>query len=234
MRKLLLISLSFYCLTSSGFLLAQSTKSGTEHIKMELDPMIANWLKTIDFKKITIPEMSKDCKETDYFTIEKDAKTIRYKSEPQELPGTSDKVSSKKWLCNNFKLEVGDLPNDRVAKIDSFTWNTEALEHIQQSGQEDSEQHASAEISELKLTISMLDIDDWQSWFKESSSIEDKRKNEKSGKLTFLGPDLGDTLITISFSQIGIISLEQEAIEPDNDNVARFTVELYAEQTKLD
>ena len=234
MRKLLLISFSLYCLTTSGFLLAQSTTSGTEHMKMELDPMIANWLKTIEFKEITIPEMSKDCKETGYFTIERDAKTIRYKSEPRELPGTSDKVSSKKWLCNNFKLEVGGLPSERVAKIDSFTWNTEAIGQPRQSGQEDLAQHTSVEISELKLTISMLDIDDWQNWHEESSNIQDKQKNEKSGKLTFLNPGLDDTLMTISFGQIGIISLEQEAIELNNDNVERFTVELYAEQIKLE
>ena len=28
----------------------------------------------------------------------------------------------KAWLCSNFRVEIGDLPCNRVATVDSFTW----------------------------------------------------------------------------------------------------------------
>ncbi len=51
--------------------------------------------------------------------------------------------------------------------------------------------------------------------------------------LTILGPDLEEELMTINFSHVGLLSLEQNKVEANKEEVARFTVELYCEEVAI-
>jgi hypothetical protein len=132
-------------------------------------------------------------------------------------------------------LEIGDLPCDRVAKIESFSWEQKVIKSEVGQLREDQKEPALLKIPNLKLTISMEDLDPWRDWFKDyirDGEINDEA--EKSGQLTFLGLDMQEELATISLVHVGIISLEQEAVEANKNAVARFDVELYVEEVSFD
>lgn len=65
-------------------------------------------------------------------------------------------------------------------------------------------------------------------------SVEEACATVTGGSLDFLGPDMQEELASITFDHIGIISMEQEAVEANAEGIARFTVELYAEEMSFD
>ncbi len=81
----------------------------------------------------------------------------------------------------------------------------------------------------------MADYWPWQDWFK-SFVVDGKRteKDEKEGILSFLGPDHSEILASISFTHMGILSLEPEAVDASPEETARFSVELYCEEMFFD
>lgn len=185
-------------------------------------------------KKVTLPACDGGNKEPGYFTIELDPERIRYeKGDGNEVKG-DENANTKKWLCSNFRFEIDGLPGDKIAKIDSMSWEQTVVKDEVGLFREPTKHAASLKVPNIKLTISMADIDEWAKWhydFVVMGNCSDDR--EKSAALTFLAPDLKEELCTIDFSHVGIISLEQAAVEANKEEVARFTVELYAEEMTI-
>ena len=185
-------------------------------------------------KKVTVPSLDGSNKDPGYFTVELDPVAIRYEPGKGTIEG-NEKVGSKKWLCSNFRLDIDGLPCKRVAKIDSFTWEQKIVPDEIGDEREYQKEPSSLTIPNLKLTISMADYEPWYAWFR-SFVIDGKCTNsdEKTGTLVFLGPDLQEELGTITFMNLGLISMEQEAMEANADKIARFVVELYCESMFFD
>jgi hypothetical protein len=185
--------------------------------------------------EVTIPALDGSNKDAGYFTIKLDPRIIRYeKGDGSKIKG-DENLGSKKWLCSNFKLDIDGLPCNRVAKIDSIKWTQKIVKDEVGAFREPFKEPAALECSNLKLTISMADLDPWADWHK-SFVIDGKctDSDEKTGSLTLLGPDLQEELMTINFEHLGIMSLEQEGVEANKEDVARFTVELYCERIIID
>jgi phage tail-like protein len=185
--------------------------------------------------KVTVPACEGASKDASYFTIELVPETIRYeKGDGSKIQG-QENVNSKKWLASNYRLEIDGLPCERVAKIDSFSWEQKvALDQVGQF-REAKKEPAALTVPNIKLTISMADYWPWYEWFDNfvlKGQCTDA--DEKKGALTFLAPNLTDELMTISFDHLGIISIDQEAVDANTENIARFVVELYCEQMFID
>ena len=186
-------------------------------------------------KKVTVPTCDGKDKNPGYFTIEIDPTTIRYeKGDGSEIKG-EENANAKKWLCSNFRFELGTLPCDRVAKVDSFNWEQKIVKDEVGMFREAMKEPASLEVSNLKLSISLADLDPWAEWHK-TFVIDGKCTDgdELTGSLTFLGPDLEEELATITFKHVGIISLEQQGVEANKEDIARFDVELYVEEVAFE
>ena len=80
----------------------------------------------------------------------------------------------------------------------------------------------------------MTDAKSWLDWFDNfavnSNSADDAELN---GRLTWLGPDMEEELGSLDFLGMGIIKLSLGELQANKENVARFKVELYVEQMKL-
>lgn len=188
-------------------------------------------------KKVTIPACDGSNKEPGYFTVELDPERIRYeKGDGSEIKG-DENANTKKWLCSNFRFEVSGLEEEckRISKIDSLAWEQKVVKDEVGAFREPTKHAAALTVPNIKLTISMADVEKWAQWH-QSFVIEGKCSDgdEKTASLTFLGPDLQEELCTINFAHVGIISLEQEGVEANKEDVARFTVELYAEEMTID
>ena len=88
----------------------------------------------------------------------------------------------------------------------------------------------------LKLTISMADVEAWEDWH-QSFVIDGKRSDdddELTGSITFLDPSLTKELAEIQLLHVGLISLDTTGPEANQEEVPRFTVELYVEEMKFE
>ncbi len=184
--------------------------------------------------EVTVPTLDGSSKEPAYMSVTLEPETIRYRKGDGAQITPKIAPATKKWLTSNFRLELGDLPCSRVAKIESFTWKQSLCKDEVGMFREPQKTPAKVEVPNLKLTISMADIEDWQQWHRTFViGGQCAEEDELTGAITFLGPNMEDELAIIELHNVGIISLEQAQSEANKEEVARFEVELYVEQMKF-
>ncbi len=181
--------------------------------------------------EVTIPTLDGSSKDPAYMTIKTEPSKIFYRPGDGSTVGAKSPTKTKKWLSSNFRITLGDLPCTRVAKVDSFTWKQGVIKDEVELFRELTRITSKAVVPNLKLTISMADIEPWMDWHK-SFVIDGMSSDseELGGSIEFLGPDLITELATIDLSHVGIISIETDRAEANKEEVARFEVELYVEQ----
>lgn len=210
------------------------TKNG-EVIAADFDykAMAVRELMDMHIAEITVPTLDGSSKDAAYWTLKVDPERIRYSKGGGQVIQGEVNTATKKWLCSNFRITIGDLPCTRVAKVDSFTWKQSVVKDEVGQFREYTKHAAKVEVPNLKLTISMADWDAWSEWHK-SFVIDGKcaDSDELTGSIVFMGPDLQEELGSIELDHIGIISMQQVSVTANEDKVARFEVELYIESMK--
>ncbi|ACY16159.1 phage tail protein [Haliangium ochraceum] len=188
-------------------------------------------------KKVTLPAFEGSNKEPVYLDVEIDPEIIRYEPAGGEDIKGDENPNTKKALCSNFRFEVSGLEESckRISKVDSLAWEQKVVKDEVGAFREPTKHAAALTVPNIKLSISMADIGPWADWHK-SFVIDGKctDSDEKTASLVLLGPDLNEELVRINFNHVGIISLEQDGLEANSENVARFSVELYAEEMVID
>ena len=118
----------------------------------------------------------------------------------------------KQWLQSNFRVEIGDLPCKRVARVDACTWTCAP--------------DGTVTVPDVRLVISRADLAPWDEaarrWFIDG---EHRDKHEMSGRITLLAPDLKDALATIELGHVGLRRFSHDKVGD-----GAFAVVLYAEK----
>ena len=185
--------------------------------------------------EVGLPAMDGSSKDPCKLTLKGQPVLYRYRPvDGSKLTAGSD-VSAKQWLASNFRLELGDLPCEKVSKVDALTWKQGTTKDEVGVFREPTILPTKVEVSNITLTISTADLEPWMEWHK-SFVIDGKctDADELSGSLTYLAPDLTDEFGRVAFFNVGIISLRQEPAEMNKDTISRFTVELYCEKMAIE
>ena len=183
--------------------------------------------------EITIPAADAASKEPGFLTVKLLPEVLRAKAGSR----AATKVSASKakaWLPANFKLEIDGLDCKKVTKIDALSFKVRVAEDQVRERRLATKEPTSAETPNLRITLPESASQTWTAWFddfvvKGLSGDE----NEKSGKLSFLGPDLKSTLAEVRFFNLGIFRLEPEPKAVETETLARIRAELYCERMEL-
>ncbi|MEE9133459.1 MAG: phage tail protein, partial [Gemmatimonadota bacterium] len=161
------MSAGFYDWIRASFDKGHVSKTG-EFIACDFDYKAMSAREFIDahISEVTIPALDGSSKEPAYMTLKLDPERIRYKPGDGSVVQAKVAPPTKKWLCSNFRLELGDLPCSRVAKIDSFTLKLGVIKDEVGQFREATKHPAKVEVPNLKVTISQADIKPWQEWHK--------------------------------------------------------------------
>ncbi len=220
----------------AAFDMGHVKKSGEVHaLDFDMNSKSIRQFRDTQITEVTLPACDGSSKDPAYMTI---------KMKPEEIiytPGTGSQVTgkiapaTKKWLCSNFRFELGDLPTSRVAKVDSFTWKLAIAKDEVGQFRIPTLHACKVEVPNLKVTMSMADSKLWEDWHRsfliDGNCGEDA---ELSGSITYLAPDLKEELGRIDLMNVGILSMQTADSEANKEEVARFTVELYVEQMKFE
>ena len=182
--------------------------------------------------EVTVPKLDGSSKDPGALTV----KITPYISALKKGGGETVKAPASKaqklWLPSNFRLEIGGLECKRVAKIDAFTIK-QSLEDIGEV-REYQKVPGKIEYPNLKLSIAQADLDSWLAWYENFLvKAQNADSDEKDGTLTFLASNLKDEIGRIELKRIGLVRLTPFLREANADAVARFEVELYVEEMKL-
>ena len=180
---------------------------------------------------VTVPKLSGDSKDAAYFDIEWECEQVRWaKGGGEDIRGKIGPIQ-KAWLCSNFKVEIGSLPCNRVASVDSFTWKCAVTADQIGIFREPTKHPAKVTVPDIKLAISYADHDAWaqaaKKWFVDGHHLE---SDEMNGRIVFLGPDMKEELGEIELHNVGFKSFKEDDLEANSEKVKRFNPELYVEK----
>jgi hypothetical protein len=226
----------FYEWIRAAFDIAHISKNGEIHAcEFDGNSRTIREFRDAHISEVTIPALDGSSKEPAYMTVKLSPEEIRYR------PGTGGQIAGeigrtrRKWRCSNFRFELGDLPCERVSRIDSFTWKMGVIKDEVGAFRIPTKHPARVEIPNLKVTVSMADAKPWEDWHRsfviEGNCGEDA---ELDGAITFLGPDPSEELCRIDLLNVGIISLDPWGQGADKEEVSRFNAELYVEAMKFE
>jgi len=186
---------------------------------------------------VTVPKLDGSSKDAAYFDIEFDPEQVRWSPAKNErIDNAKLGAKQKAWLCSNFKVKIGDLPCQRVASVDSFTWKCSVAPDQVGMFREPTKHPAKVTVPDIKLSISMADHAPWaeraKKWFVDGHHLE---SDELEGEIMFLGPDMDDKkpLGSIELKNIGFKKFSKDDFEANSEKIARFSVELYVEKMEF-
>jgi hypothetical protein len=183
---------------------------------------------------VTCPKLDGGSKDAAYFDIEFEAEQVRWsKGGGEDIRGKIG-PKQKAWLCSNFRVEIGNLPCNRVATVDSFTWKCAVAPDQIGIVREPTKHPAKVVVPDLKLTISHADHDAWaqaaKKWFVDGHHREE---HEMTGRIVFLDPNMQAELGEIELLNVGFKKFHDEDAEANSEKIKRFVVELYVEKMKF-
>jgi hypothetical protein len=180
---------------------------------------------------VTVPKLDGSSKDAAYFDIEFEAEQVRWsKGGGEDIRG---KIGPKQkgWLCSNFRFELGALPCNRVATIDSFTWKCSVAADQIGIFREPTKHPAKVTVPDLKVSVSHADHGPWadaaKKWFVDGHHLE---SDEMTGRIVFLGPDMKTELGEVELLNVGFKKFSDEDAEANSEKIKRFNVELYVEK----
>ena len=181
-----------------------------------------------------IPACDGSSKEPAYLTVKYAPEYTRYVKASGKASGELGKSEQKLWLPQNFKLTIDGLDCTKVAKIDAFTVKQTAVTDDIGDARDYLKEPGKLEIPNLKITLSEVTA---QTWYDYHENFVIKGNNdegaEKGGTLEFLSPNRQDTLLTITFMNLGIFKITTDKSEANADQVKRVSAEFYCEQMTL-
>jgi hypothetical protein len=184
--------------------------------------------------EVTVPKLDGSSKDAAYFDITFEPERVRWSKGGQEDIRSNIGVKQKAWLCSNFRFELGGLPCNRVASIDSFTWKCAIAADQIGIHREPTKHPAKVTVPDLKVAISMADhqawADDARKWFIDGNHEDG---NEYTGRIVFLGPDMKKELGDITLTHVGFKKFSKDDLEANSEKIARFQVELYVEKMEF-
>jgi hypothetical protein len=183
---------------------------------------------------VTVPKLDGGSKDAAYFDIEFEAEQVRWsKGGGEDIRGKIG-PKQKAWLCSNFRVEIGNLPCNRVATVDSFTWKCAVAPDQIGIHREHTKHPAKVTVPDLKLTISHGDHDAWaqaaKKWFVDGHHLEG---DEMTGRIVFLDPNMQTELGEVELLNVGFKKFSDEDAEANSEKIKRFVVELYVEKMKF-
>ena len=181
--------------------------------------------------EVTVPKLDGSSKDAAYFDLGFEAEQVRWaKGGGEDIRGKIG-PKQKAWLCSNFRFELGGLPCNRVATIDSFTWKCAVAADMVGIFVENTKHPAKVTVPDLKISVSYADHQAWadaaKKWFIDGERLE---SHEMQGSITFLGPDMKQELGRIDLMNVGFKKFSDDDAEANSEKIKRFNVELYVEK----
>lgn len=184
--------------------------------------------------EVGIPKWDGGSKDAAYFTIGFKPERVRHVPGDGSDIGTKIGPKQKAFLCSNFRLELGDLPCERVSTIDAMTLKCSVVADDVGIHRESTLHPAAVAVPDMKVTWSYADFDKLNkaayAWFVEGQHLEG---NEMTGRIVLLGPDMKKELGEIALQGVGWKSFKTDDMEGNSDKIKRCTGEFYIEKMEI-
>jgi hypothetical protein len=190
--------------------------------------------------EFTLPALDGSSKDAGSFTIKLAPEMVRLGKGGGGASAGKGEIGdkAKAWLTSNFRIEIDNLPANRVARVESLTVRNGAAASSGETAARDGIKRVAGplDLPLIRLSLSAADAPAWQTWF-DDFVIQGKNDaaHEKNGAIVLLAPDLKTELLRFNLYNIGIARFAPEPRDAAAaaETVARYRAELYFERIEL-
>jgi hypothetical protein len=184
--------------------------------------------------EITIPKMDGGSKDAAFFSISAKPERVRHvKAGGQDIRAKIG-PAQKAFLCSNFRLEIGNLPCNRVKSVDSMVFKCSVVPDDVGIFRESTLHPAAVVCPNMKVTWSYADFEELNKaaheWFVAGKHLEG---DEMEGRLVFLDPNMKDEIAELTMHNIGWVSWKGEDLEGGSEKVKTCQAEFYYERAEF-
>ena len=180
---------------------------------------------------VSTPKFDGSDKNPAYFTVGFKPELVRH------VPGDGKDIrakigpAQKAHLCSNFRLELGDLPCNRVASVDAMELKCSVVEDSVGIFRENTIHPAAVAVPDLKVVWSYADFTAIEKkaydWFVMGHHLEG---NEMTGRIVLLDPNMKDEIGEITLEGVGWKEFKSDDREGASDKILRCTGTFYVEK----
>lgn len=180
---------------------------------------------------VSTPKFDGSDKNPAYFTVGFKPERVRH------VPGDNKDIrakigpAQKAHLCSNFRLELGDLPCNRVASVDAMELKCSVVADDIGIFRESTIHPAAVSVPDLKVVWSYADFTEIEKkakkWFVDGEHLEG---NEMTGRIVLLDPNMKDEVAEITLEGVGWKEFKSDDREGASDKILRCTGTFYVEK----
>lgn len=199
----------------NGSVLTGETKGGAD------ERVFMNGMLT----ELSLPALDASSREAGYLTLRITPERVVSKKGTMP-PGGGEAAKARGWMTSNFRVEIGDLPGNRVSRVEPITLKRTVAGDQVGVLREPTKLPVKVEFSNVVLTIPEADAAPWAAWH-DSFLLQGNHKDsdEKSGAIVLLGPDSKSEVARVTLTGCGMVRMA-----PVTGGAPRRQVELYCEQ----
>lgn len=200
-------------------------------------PLRAVVLNKAYISEVVFPKLDRTSKESAYLSIkiatdEEIVRKIPGRTTYQPITIASTKNSDtanvpKKWSVSNFRIKIGDLPCDRVSKVDSVTWKQSNSKDEVGSFRQPKTEQTRTGTQNINITLPMKDWNAWENWM--NSSLLAKKEIKKAS-ISVMSPD-GSEGYMLNFHDVTIVALSVSETGQNLEDIKTFEVKLHYNET---
>ena len=189
------------------------------------------------FTELGLPACDGSSKDPGIITIKWLPEISRTLSGSGKLEDQEVAAGQKQWIQSNFRLTVDGMNEGckRVSKVDAITFKQETTRDSVGHLREYDLLATKSSVSDGSATFSEVDAADWLKWYQDfiidGKTAEDV--GEKTGSLEYLTPDLKKTSLTVTFKNMGLLSLSVPKDEKGDAKARSLTAKWYMETIEL-
>lgn len=146
-------------------------------------------------------------------------------------------AKQKQFLPSNFRLRIDRLDDAcaRVSKIDALNWVLTTQETDTGTQRDTNRKPGALTVPDLVVTVADANADPFYQWYDEFVVRGGGNDGaERKGTLEYLAPNRQDVLFTLTFSHLGIYSIEPDGAGDASETVRRVKVKMYCEDITFD
>ena len=186
-------------------------------------------------ESIRFPRLDGSDRSPATMTVMLQPESVHHEKGSGEIVGSAG-PKTKQWLCANFRFEIGDLPLDRVSKVDSFTWTQKIVKDEVGSFREPTREPAAVETPDLEVTLSSAELSTWERWHRGFYIIDrsvPRSSTAADARLVWLGPDGNEELASLEFHDVTSSSLTIDDTTTSSTDARTVSIELSGGQLRL-
>jgi hypothetical protein len=177
-------------------------------------------------KEVSFPALDASSRDAAHFTVRIVPERFRTVAPTATVPAPPAKGRSP-WLLSNFHVGVDNVDTSSVATVEALTFTRTITSDIFGHG-------VSVAFNEPDLALTQPGPGTFGPWaddfFVQGNRLD---RDERSGSLALLGPNLMDALFTLNFSHIGILRIGAASPAKAGEPMAT-RVQLYVEDMQFD